>query len=114
MSILFCVNATGSHKLRPLVIGKSLNPQCFKNLNKSTLSVTYRANSKAWMRSDIFVEWIKDLDYYFRIIERKILLLVNNAGSHFNPKILKRIILLKMNLMMRKDLIMKIKERKKK
>ena len=41
MSILFCANATGSHKLRPLVIGKSLNPWCFKNLNKSTLSVTY-------------------------------------------------------------------------
>jgi len=87
MSILFCANATGSHKLRPLVIGKSLNPRCFKNLNKSTLSVTYRANSKAWMRSDIFVEWIKDLDYYFRTMERKILLLVDNAGSHFNPKI---------------------------
>src|SRR4051794_29244793 len=87
MSILFCANATGSHKLRSLVIGKSLNPRCFKNLNKLALPVTYRANSKAWMRSDIFVEWIKDLDYYFRTMERKILLLVDNTGSHFNPKI---------------------------
>jgi hypothetical protein len=48
--------------------------------------VTYRANSKAWMRSDIFVEWLNHLDYYFRTMNRKILLLVDNAGSHFNPK----------------------------
>ena len=40
------------------------------------------------MRSDIFVEWIKHLDHYFRTMDRKILLLVDNAGSHFNPKIL--------------------------
>src|SRR3990170_1965081 len=87
MSVLFCANATGSHKLRSLVIGKSLNPRCFKNFNKSALSVIYRANKKAWMRSDIFVEWIQHLDYYFRTMDRKILLLVDNAGSHFNPKV---------------------------
>jgi len=87
MSVLFCANATGSHKLRPLVIGKSLNPRCFKNFNKSALPVIYQANKKAWMRSDIFVEWIQHLDYYFRTMGRKILLLVDNAGSHFNPKV---------------------------
>lgn len=71
-----------------MVIGKSLNPRCFKNINKSALPVTYRANSKAWMRSDIFIEWLENLDYYFRTMGRKILLLIDNAGSHFNPKIL--------------------------
>ncbi|CAG8739261.1 7440_t:CDS:2, partial [Rhizophagus irregularis] len=77
-------NMIGSHKLRPLVIGKSLNPRCFKNFNKSALPVIYRANSKAWMRSDIFVEWLRHLDNYFRTLDRKILLLIDNAGSHFN------------------------------
>ncbi|CAB5298350.1 unnamed protein product [Rhizophagus irregularis] len=90
VSVLFCANATGSHKIRPLVIGKSLNPRCFKNLNKSTLPVIYRANSKAWMRSDIFIEWLKHLDYYFRTMDRKVLLLIDNAGSHFNPKRFKK------------------------
>ncbi|CAB4475246.1 unnamed protein product [Rhizophagus irregularis] len=47
VSILFCVNATGSHKLRPLVIGKHL-------------------------------------DNYFCTLDQKILLLIDNAGSHFN------------------------------
>jgi hypothetical protein len=87
---LFCANATGSHKIRPLVIGKSLNPRCFKNINKSALPVIYRANSKAWMRSDIFIEWLKHLDYYFRTMNRKVLLLIDNAGSHFNSKRLEK------------------------
>ena len=38
------------------------------------------------MRADIFIEWLHYLDYYFRTMDRKILLLVDNAGSHFNPK----------------------------
>jgi DDE superfamily endonuclease len=38
------------------------------------------------MRSDIFIEWLKHLDNYFRTLDRKILLLIDNAGSHFNPK----------------------------
>ena len=82
-----CANSTGSHKFPPLVIGKSLNPRCFKNINRSALPVTYRANSKAWMRSDIFVEWLQHLDSWFRTMDRKILLLIDNAGSHFNPKV---------------------------
>ncbi|GES96197.1 tigger transposable element-derived protein 6-like [Rhizophagus clarus] len=76
----------GNHKFQPLVIGKSSNPRCFKNFNKSALPVTYQANSKAWMRSDIFLEWLNHLDYYFHTLNRKILLLIDNAGSHFNPK----------------------------
>ncbi|CAB5293589.1 unnamed protein product [Rhizophagus irregularis] len=90
VSILFCANATGSHKFWPLVIGKSLNPRCFKNFNKSALPVIYRANSKAWMRADIFIEWLHHLDNYFRIMDRKILLLIDNAGSHFNPKVFEK------------------------
>ena len=38
------------------------------------------------MRSDIFIEWLHYLDNWFRIANRKILLLIDNAGSHFNPK----------------------------
>jgi hypothetical protein len=38
------------------------------------------------MRSDIFIEWLNHLDYYFRTLNRKILLIIDNAGSHFNPK----------------------------
>ncbi|CAB5367834.1 unnamed protein product [Rhizophagus irregularis] len=87
LSVLLCSNSDGSHKFSPLVIGKSLNPRCFKNINKSNLPVIYRANSKAWMRSDIFIEWLHYLDNWFRTMDRKILLLIDNAGSYFNSKI---------------------------
>ena len=40
------------------------------------------------MRSDIFIEWLHYLDNWFRTMSRKVVLLVDNAGSHFNPKIL--------------------------
>jgi hypothetical protein len=42
------------------------------------------------MRSDIFIEWLRHLDYYFRIINRKVLLLIDNASFHFNPKKFKK------------------------
>ena len=45
----------------------------------------YYANPKAWMRSDIFEEWLKSINNRFRIQNRKILLLVDNASPHFNP-----------------------------
>ena len=38
------------------------------------------------MRSDIFIEWLKYLDNYFRIKNKKILLLIDNAGLHLNQK----------------------------
>jgi DDE superfamily endonuclease len=78
-------NATGTHKLKPLVIGSSAKPRCLNHINLSRLPVTYKANSKAWMRSEIFSEWLRGLDNQFRRENRKILLLVDNAPSHFCP-----------------------------
>jgi hypothetical protein len=71
--------------LKPLVIGKYARPRCFKNINMSMLPVIYKANSKAWMRHDIFENWLKDLDYKFRLEQRKIIILIDNAASHTNP-----------------------------
>lgn len=39
-------------KLALLIIGKSANPKCFKNV-KSKLT-EYQANKKAWMKGKIF------------------------------------------------------------
>lgn len=38
------------------------------------------------MRSDI----LRHLDNYFHTLDQKILLLINNAGFHFNPKRLEK------------------------
>ena len=54
VTLLGCVNATGQHKLKPVLIGKYKKPRCFKNVNMSVLPVHYTAQSNAWMNSDIF------------------------------------------------------------
>ena len=43
------------------------------------------------MRSDIFIKWLHYVDNWFYTADRKILLIIDNAGSHFNPKILEDI-----------------------
>lgn len=54
LTFLACTNATGEHKIRPLVIGKAKNPRCFKNF---VLPVDYDYSTKAWMTSTIFTNW---------------------------------------------------------
>jgi hypothetical protein len=49
------------------------------------LPVYYRGNPKAWMNSSVFEEVLRKIDGYFRVQDKKILLLVDNAPSHFNP-----------------------------
>ena len=82
-------SATGMHKLPLMLIGKSANPHCFKNINKAALPVLYRAQKNAWMDSYIFSEWVhkhfvpavtKYLKERGLII--KALLLLDNAPSH--------------------------------
>jgi len=52
------------------------------------LLVFYRENKKAWMNSVVFKEVLCEMNSYFRAKNKKILLLVDNAPSHFNPNCL--------------------------
>lgn len=45
ITVLLCTNMSGKDKRKLLVIGKSKNPRCFKNV--VSLPVNYKANSKA-------------------------------------------------------------------
>ena len=73
------------YKLKPLVIGKSLNPRCFKHVDKDNLPVHYYANNSAWMNSDIMNDWVYNLflpevrKWYGT---RQIILTLDNASSH--------------------------------
>ena len=59
LTILGCTNATGTHKLKPVMIGKFAKPRCFKNVNMDALPVIYKSQRNAWMNSEIFAEWFK-------------------------------------------------------
>lgn len=79
ITILLGANMTGNEKLPLLVIGKSLNPRCFKG---SILPVEYTANKKAWMTSFIFEKWLLKWDKNLQQNNRKILLFIDNASAH--------------------------------
>jgi hypothetical protein len=51
ITVLACAKADRTEKRILLVIGKSKNPRCFKNVK--SLPVHYSTNKKAWMTSDL-------------------------------------------------------------
>ena len=83
LTVMVATNMDGSHKLPPLVIGKSKNPRFFKHVK--TLPVCYKSNRKAWMTSQLFEEWLKKLDRQFFAQNRKVAMVVDNCPAH--PKI---------------------------
>ena len=91
ITVLLCANMSGSDKLKPLVIGKSKIPRCFKGIDMDTLPVLYCANSNAWMTSVIFLQWVKDWDIALIRENRKILPLIDNCPTHPKIKSLKNI-----------------------
>src|SRR2546423_1497950 len=82
LTVLLAANSTGTEKLDPLVIGHAKRPRCFSGINISQLPITYQYNSKAWMRMDIWEQWLRHIDAGFHITGQQILLLVDNAPSH--------------------------------
>ena len=79
--MLLACSASGD-KLKPLVIGKSLNPRCFRGVDKAALPVMYRANKTAWMTSSLFKEWLERLNSKMLLQGRHILPFVDNCGAH--------------------------------
>ncbi|XP_021695375.1 tigger transposable element-derived protein 4-like [Aedes aegypti] len=80
LSVMCAANMDGSEKLPLLVIGKSKNPRCFKNVK--SLPVLYESNTKAWMTSLIFEKWLIDLDKKFEMENRQVLMFVDNCTAH--------------------------------
>ena len=80
ITVLLCCNFEGSHKLPPLVIGKSKKPRCFSNVKEVPLP--YQSNGSSWMTSEIFVEWLLELDKDMRKQKRNILLFADKAPCH--------------------------------
>ncbi|UYV72632.1 hypothetical protein LAZ67_10000112 [Cordylochernes scorpioides] len=84
ITVLLCCKSTGTDKRRLLIIGKSTKPQCFRNFSPH-FYCTYTSNSKAWMTSSIFQEWLLQFNKQLVSEGRRILLLLDNATSHCVP-----------------------------
>ncbi|XP_053378909.1 tigger transposable element-derived protein 4-like [Mercenaria mercenaria] len=66
-------------KLTPVVIGKSSQPRCFKNIKTDKLPVTYRNNRKSWMATELMINWLRTVDRDMRKAHHKIILFLDNA-----------------------------------
>ena len=81
VSLHFTVNADGTRKLYPWVIGKAQRPRCFKaaGVNIERMSMKYVANKKGWMKTQIFQEYLRWFDAQ---MNQKVLLLMDNFSAH--------------------------------
>ncbi|XP_039967465.1 tigger transposable element-derived protein 6-like [Bactrocera tryoni] len=80
LTLLLAANMDGSEKFKPLMIGKSMKPRCFKNIK--TFPMLYRANSKSWMTRNLFLEWLQLVNQQMKKQNRKILLFIDNCTAH--------------------------------
>jgi DDE superfamily endonuclease len=85
LTYAFTINADGSDKLEPFVIGKAKQPRSFARRTAAALGFYYRNNAKAWMTTVLYREWISKWDAELRLANRHILLLQDNFSAHNPP-----------------------------
>lgn len=81
LTVLVAASMAGE-KLPLFVIGRSAKPRCFRGWKN--LPTAYTGQRKAWMTSEIFESWVRDLDKRMTAQGRKIALLVDNCPGHPN------------------------------
>uniref|UniRef100_A0A8C4S6C2 HTH psq-type domain-containing protein n=1 Tax=Erpetoichthys calabaricus TaxID=27687 RepID=A0A8C4S6C2_ERPCA len=89
LTLLLGASMSGLEKLPTLLIGKSVKPRCFKNVQ--LLPMHYKANKKAWMTSDLFSKWLKKVDAAMVQKKRRIILFINNCTAHNHIPVMKAV-----------------------
>jgi len=62
LTYAFTMNATGSKKLPPFIIGKAEQPWAFQKKTGAQLGFYYWNNTKAWMTTALYQKWLKSWD----------------------------------------------------
>lgn len=92
---MICDNATGTHKILMLLIGKSEKCRCFKIAN---IPLMYKKQRKAWMDNEVFVNWydntcVSEVKNFYKNVDKengKMLLVIDNAPSHPSTELLEQ------------------------
>jgi hypothetical protein len=89
MTVMCCTNATGSHKLPLVCIGRGKKSRTFTSHEVKTMPVNYFSQETAWMDQDIFREWFHS--YFVPSVRQHLryqglpetaLLLIDRSTSH--------------------------------
>uniref|UniRef100_A0A8C8VHY4 HTH CENPB-type domain-containing protein n=1 Tax=Pelusios castaneus TaxID=367368 RepID=A0A8C8VHY4_9SAUR len=91
LTLALCANASGDCKIKPLLVYHSENPRAFKSYKilKEKLQVMWRANPRAWVTRQFFVEWVNlvfgpDVKNYLQEnnLPLQALLILDNVPAH--------------------------------
>lgn len=89
ITVLLASNASGTHRLPPMCIGKSKKPRALKDVARNALPVFYRAQKSSWMSCELFAEWFSDqfvpkVEKFLteKGLPKKAILLIDNAPTH--------------------------------
>ncbi|XP_023228702.1 jerky protein homolog-like [Centruroides sculpturatus] len=88
ITLIVCANASGTHKLKLLVVGMSKKPRALKSVKILTLSVTYMYQNCAWVTKEVFLDWYKNnfvlqvKDELRKKLPKKAHLLLDNVPGH--------------------------------
>lgn len=82
ITVAFLVNASGSDKRKPVIIGKAARPRSFGKVFDPSIYCDYFYNKKAWMTGSIFSDILRKFDQSLQAQNKRALLLVDNAGCH--------------------------------
>jgi hypothetical protein len=94
ITVLACSNASGTHKLQLVYIGKSKKPRSFMSLKMRYFPVHCYNHRKAWMNQEIFKDWffkqfVPSVREHLRSknLPETSMLLLDNAPSHPNDSV---------------------------
>lgn len=88
-TLLFCANASGTYRCKPMLVYRSENPRALKGKRKDDLPVFWKWNKTAWVTQINFKEWfnksfIPEVKAFLakENLSFKVLLLLDNCKSH--------------------------------
>ena len=81
VTLITCTNATGTHKIPLVMIGKAENPRCFR---AKPCPLPYKAQKNAWNDYRLTKWWFHDvfLPEVKKRTSSKVALIADNFGSH--------------------------------
>lgn len=96
MTVLCCSNATGSHKLPLVCVGRGKKSRTFTSHEVKTMPVNYYSQETAWMDQEIFRTWfheqfVPNVRQHLRYLglPETALLLIDRSSSHPSDQFLR-------------------------
>lgn len=96
VTLLCCTNATGSHKLPLVCVGKRKHSRLFNSSETKMLPVIYFAQETAWMDQEIFQKWFHEnfvpsvqLELRSKGLPESAILFIDQSSSHPSEELLK-------------------------